>query len=73
MISPEQLISDLQKENARLQAELEEAQRDIKDFEILAIVWKDGYMNMEREYRIKLTNAKQVIQQLEKELEEKPE
>lgn len=70
MISPEQFISDLQRENARLQSELDQAQQDIKDFEVLAIEWRKGYRDMEREYRIKLANAKQVIEQLEQELKE---
>ena len=69
-MTPEQLISDLQKLLGELQMELTQAQADIKDFEELAIVWKKSYGDMERNYRIKLANAEQTIQQLNKELEE---
>jgi predicted DNA binding CopG/RHH family protein len=70
MLTPEQLISELQKENQRLLEELEQAQQDIKDFERLAQVWKKGYSDTERDLRIKLKNAEQTIEQLEEELSE---
>lgn len=70
MITPEQLIADLTKQNEKLRAELLEAQQDIKDFERAAIEWKDGYADMEKNYRVKLANAKETIGQLEGELEE---
>lgn len=69
-MTPEQLISELQSKIDKLEMELSQAQKDIRDFEILAIEWKKGYSDMERNYRIKLQNAEQVIEELEKELDE---
>lgn len=69
MISPEQLINDLQKENARLSLELEQAQKDIRDFEVLAVEWKRGYSDLERKYRVEIANLKQTIEELEEELD----
>ena len=43
MMTPEQLIYDLQKQVLRLEQELEEANKDIRDFEKLAIEWKKGH------------------------------
>ena len=70
MITPEQLISDLQKENARLQEELEQAQKDIRDFEVLALAWKKSYLDRERDLRVQLANALQTIEEMEQELAE---
>lgn len=70
MITPEQLINDLQKENERLQKELDQAQKDIRDFEVLAIEWKKGYRELEIKYRAKLKESDQVIRELEEEIEE---
>lgn len=68
MISPEQLITDLQKDIDRLTKELEEAQKDIRDFEFLAIEWRKGHTELERKHRIEVGNLKQTIEELEKEL-----
>jgi predicted RNase H-like nuclease (RuvC/YqgF family) len=70
MITPEQLIYELQKQVDRLTEELDQAQRDIRDFEIAAIEWRDGYEDMEKDYKRKLGNAEQVISQLEEDLKE---
>ena len=58
MITPEQLIYNLQQENTKLQQEL------------AAKEWKKGYSDMERSYRIKLQNAEKTIEQLQEELED---
>lgn len=70
MISPEQLITDLQKENIRLREELEQAQKDIRDFEILAIEWRKGHKELEIRHQIKLVESQQVIAELEEEIDE---
>jgi predicted nucleic acid-binding Zn-ribbon protein len=69
MITPEQLISDLQKENERLKEELEQAQKDVRDFEVLAAGWKKGYDENIGKLKIQLINAKQEIEELKEELE----
>jgi predicted RNase H-like nuclease (RuvC/YqgF family) len=66
----EQLVSDLQKENQQLREELEEAQKDIVDFEVLAKEWRKGYAELELKHRIKVMELEQVIDELEKELED---
>lgn len=66
-MTPEQLIYDLQKQIILLESELNQAQQDIKDFELAAIEWKNGYQDMEKNYRIKLANALKTIEQLEEE------
>ena len=68
MISPEQLINDLQKEVDKLKVELLNAQADIEDFEKAALIWKKGYQDTERKLRVKLENAEQTIEELENEL-----
>ncbi len=67
-MTPEQLIYELQKQIIALEKELAQAQEDIKDFEVLALIWKKSYLEMESRYKIKLGNAEQVIEQLEKDL-----
>jgi len=69
IMSPEALIYDLQCQVTKLTEELTQAKQDIEDFEQAAIVWKKGYADMEREYKIKLGNAKQTIEELEKEVD----
>ena len=69
MITPEQLIYNLQQENAKLQQELADAEKHIADFEKAAHEWKKGYADMERSYRIKLQNAQKTIEQLLEELD----
>lgn len=70
MDSIESFVNNLQKENEILKKELEQAQKDIKDFENFAVIWRKNYIEMESKYKIKLANTKQIIEQLEKELEE---
>jgi dsDNA-specific endonuclease/ATPase MutS2 len=67
-LTPEQLINDLQKEVFKLKEELEEAHKDIKDFEILAIEWRKGYKKLEMKHSIEIMELKQTIEELEKEL-----
>jgi hypothetical protein len=67
MITPEQLIYDLQKQVAKLEEELTQYQQHLLDFELAAKEWKKGYLSMEKGYRVKLTNAEQTIMQLEEE------
>jgi len=70
MITPEQLIYDLQSQIARLETELNQAQQDIKDFEVLAVEWKKGYDKSKRDYEIKLEHAEQIIEELQEELKQ---
>jgi rubrerythrin len=68
MISPEQLINDLQKQVTKLEEELSQAQKDILDFEKAALVWQKGYKDTERNLKIKLEHAEQTIEELREEL-----
>ena len=68
MITPEMLISQLQDRVSELTAELDRAQQDIKDFDILAIEWKKGYSELNIKHRIEIGNLKQTIEQLEQDL-----
>ena len=70
MITPEQLIYDLQSQVMRLERELEEAQKDIKDFEVLAIEWKKGYSDLNSRHWKEKSNLEQEIEELKKELED---
>jgi predicted RNase H-like nuclease (RuvC/YqgF family) len=70
MIPVESLVNDLQKENSRLKEELEQAQRDIKDFETIAAIWKKGYVEDVNALKVKIVEYKQIIDSLQKELEE---
>lgn len=70
MITPEQLIRDLQRENERLQKELDEANEHIKDFEKLAIEWKKGHGELNLKHRVKMKELEQIISELEDEIEE---
>jgi hypothetical protein len=68
-ISPEQLITELNIENASLKAKLEEAEQHIKDFEKLAFSWKEGYQDAERYLKIKIEHLEQITEELQKELD----
>ena len=68
MITPEQLIYDLQRQIIRLEEELQQAQLDIKDFEVLAVEWKDGYDKLKIKHQAELGNAQETIEELEKEI-----
>jgi len=68
MITPEQFIYDLQSQIMRLEKELDQAQKDIRDFEILAIEWKKGYGELNKKHRMEVANLKRTIGELEKEL-----
>lgn len=70
MISPEQLISDLLKENQKLKEELEQAQKDIRDFEVLALEWRKGHQDLKFKFDKKLLEKDQVTQELEDEIKE---
>ena len=70
MISPELLIAKLTDENEKLKKELEKAQKDIKDFEVLAVEWKDGYNKMKRDLEIRLEHAAQINQALRLEMKD---
>ena len=71
MLTPEQLISNLQDKIENLIKELEQAQQDIRDFEVLAIEWRKGYKELESKHRIQVTEKDQVIRELETELKTK--
>jgi predicted nucleic acid-binding Zn-ribbon protein len=68
MLTPEQLIYDLQSQIVRLEKELEQAQKDIKDFEVLAVEWKRGYEELRRNHNVEIGNLEQEIEELKKEL-----
>jgi archaellum component FlaC len=68
--SPEWLINDLNGQIEKLKVELETAQKDIADFEKLAIVWRKGHQDLENKYRVEIGNLKQTIEELEKELKD---
>jgi predicted nucleic acid-binding Zn-ribbon protein len=70
VITPEQLIYDLQSQIVRLEKELEQAQTDIKDFEVLAIEWKKGHDELRRLHKKEMKNMDQIIEELLKELKE---
>lgn len=70
MISPELLITQLIDENEKLKKELEQAQKDIKDFEVLAVEWKDGYNKMKRSLEIKIEHLEQTLQEVRLEMKE---
>lgn len=68
MITPEQLIYDLQQENAKLQQELYQAEIHITDFELAAKEWKKGYGDMEKKLKIKIKELEQIVEELESEI-----
>ena len=69
-MTPEDLIRELQDENEKLRAEVEKQSQDIKDFEFLARTWADSYKQVVPQLRIKITNLEQIVQELEKDLED---
>lgn len=69
VISPELLITKLTDENEKLKKELEQAQKDIKDFEVLAIEWKDGFNKMKRSLEIKIKHLEQTETELREEID----
>ena len=69
MQSSEVLISDLQKENQQLREELEQAQTDIKDFEVLAREWRIGHDKLKMKHSIAIQEKDQIIKELQDELE----
>ena len=70
MISPEQLIANLIEKIVRLEKELEEAQKDIKDFEVLAVEWKKGHGELKFKHDVKQMEKDQIIRELEDDIEE---
>ena len=69
MITPEQLIYDLQLQITRLERELEQAQEDIKDFEVLAVEWKKGFEKLNKKHQIEVGNLEQEMEELKNELD----
>ena len=67
MITPEQLILNLTKENLALKAELASTQQDVLDFEKLAIEWRKGYAQTVHQLKTEIENLRQSIWELEKE------
>lgn len=70
MITPEQYISDLEKQISKLEVELEQAQKDIRDFEVLAQEWRKGHQDLKFKSEVKLREKDQIIAELEDEIEE---
>lgn len=67
-ISPELLITQLNDENTQLKLELAKTIDDLKDFEMLAIGWKDGYNREVRDLKIKNKHLEQTIEELQSEI-----
>ena len=67
-MTPEQLIYDLQKQVLRLEQELEEANKDIRDFEKLAIEWKKGHRELLALHEIEKKHADLILKELQEEL-----
>ena len=55
----------------KLKAELEIAQKDIADFELLAVEWRKGYEKLKQKYNIEVSNLKQEIEELKIELRDR--
>lgn len=68
--SVEWLLNEKDKEIAKLKEELEIAQKDIADFESLAIIWKKGHKDLLAKHAKELGNAHKTIEELEKELDQ---
>ena len=64
MITPEQLIADLQKQVTKLQEDLAVSEQNVKDFEHIAATWKKSYEEMEMNLKRKLANAEMTIKQM---------
>ena len=69
MITPEQLITNLQFQVEKLTQELEQAQKDIRDFEVLAVEWKKGHRDLEAKHKIAIMEKNQIIEELEEEID----
>jgi len=67
--SVEWLINDLNGQIEKLKGELEIAQKDIQDFEVLAIGWRKGHQDLLAKHAREIGNLKQTIEELEKELD----
>jgi hypothetical protein len=70
MISPEQLIADLNNAAAKLAEDLAIAEQNVKDFERLALTWQKSYKDLEAKYKRDMGNAQQTIGQLQEELDQ---
>ncbi len=69
--SVEWLLNEKDKEIAKLKEELEIAQKDIADFERLAIIWRRGHDDLKAKHARELGNLETTIEELEKELNER--
>lgn len=70
MITPEQHIDTLLQDIAKLDSELKEAQEEVKFFENAALTWKKSYGEVIYKLEVKLMEAEQTIDELQKELKE---
>jgi len=70
IIQPEELVTNLISENEKLRLELEEAEREIKNFEQLGLEWKRGYDKLKHESDIKIMHLEQIAEDLRMELKE---
>ena len=60
-------IEEIKKENEELKTKLEEAEQHIKDFEALALEWKDNYNRMSYQLKIEIENLQQIIEEMNRE------
>lgn len=70
MITPEQLINDLQKQIVKLQEDLAISEQNVKDFERLAQTWKKAYDEETYRLKVKCANLELINESLENELSE---
>ena len=67
-ITVEELMSQLENQVKKLTEELEQAQKDIRDFEVLAIEWKKGHSDLKIACGRKIMEKDQIIEELKEEL-----
>jgi hypothetical protein len=70
MISPEQFITNIQKQIVKLQEDLAISEQNVKDFECLAQTWKKAYDEETYRLKVKCANLELINESLENELSE---
>ena len=70
MISPEQFITNIQKQIVKLQEDLAISEQNVKDFERLAQTWKKAYDEETYRLKVKCANLELINESLENELSE---
>jgi len=65
------MTNSLHNENEELKIKLEESEKNVKDFEELALEWKSSYTKDTRALKIEIEHLKQTIEDLRLELKER--